>query len=103
MSDPRYPIGLFEHSGPISEDDLALWIDQIAALPKQMQEAANGLTAEQLDTTYRDADGHSGKSSTTSATATSMRISDSSGRSPRTSRASRHTTNSVGRSLSTTM
>ena len=54
MSDPRYPIGLFEHSGPIQNEDLALWIGQIAALPKQMQDAANGLTVEQLDTTYRD-------------------------------------------------
>jgi len=53
MTDLRYPIGQFEHSGPVSDHDLACWIDQIEALPKLMRQAATGLTDERLDTRYR--------------------------------------------------
>lgn len=53
MTDLRYPIGKFEHDGPVTDDDLARWIDQIEALPKQMRRAVTDLTDEQLDTHYR--------------------------------------------------
>lgn len=51
--DLRYPIGRFEHDGPISDDQLRNWIVQIAELPAQMRHAARGLTDAQLDTPYR--------------------------------------------------
>ncbi|HIG75047.1 MAG TPA: putative metal-dependent hydrolase [Bacteroidetes bacterium] len=49
----RYPIGTFDHEGSISDETLQTWIGQIAALPAQMREAADGLTEAQLDTPYR--------------------------------------------------
>ncbi|MEL6616977.1 MAG: YfiT family bacillithiol transferase [Bacteroidota bacterium] len=51
--DLRYPVGRFEHEGPISDEQLQAWIGEIAALPAQMRAAARGLTDGQLDTPYR--------------------------------------------------
>jgi len=51
--DLRYPIGRFSHRGPVADDLLARWIDEIEALPQQMQKVVAGLTDEQLDTRYR--------------------------------------------------
>lgn len=51
--DLRYPIGQFEHEGPVSDQDLERWIAQIEALPAQMRQAVAGLSDEQLDTPYR--------------------------------------------------
>ncbi len=53
MSDPRFPIGQFEHSGPVSAEDVNRWIRDIEELPAQMREAAHGLTEEQLAAQYR--------------------------------------------------
>ncbi len=53
MTDLRYPIGKFDHDGPVSDDDLALWIGQIEVLPEQMRPVVTGLTEKQLDTPYR--------------------------------------------------
>ncbi len=53
MTDPRYPIGPFEHDGAVTSDDLARWLDQIEAFPAQLRQAVEGLDDEQLDTTYR--------------------------------------------------
>ena len=53
MTDPRYPIGKFEHDGFVTDADLARWISQIEALPGQMRRAVAALTQEQLDTPYR--------------------------------------------------
>jgi hypothetical protein len=53
MSDLRYPIGRFEHSGPVEQEDLARWISHIEELPARMAEAVEGLTEAQLDTPYR--------------------------------------------------
>lgn len=51
--DLRYPIGRFEHDGPITDQQLALWVGQIDELPARMRRAVEGLTDEQLDTRYR--------------------------------------------------
>lgn len=51
--DPRYPIGVFEHSGPVSAVEVERWIDEIAALPARARAAVEGLSAEQLETRYR--------------------------------------------------
>ena len=53
MHDLRYPIGPFEHDGPVSGTDLDRWIGQIEALPEQMRRAVSGLTEDHLDTPYR--------------------------------------------------
>ncbi len=53
MSDLRYPIGKFEFSGPSSEDQRQRWIADIAQTPARLRAAVRGLSAEQLDTSYR--------------------------------------------------
>jgi hypothetical protein len=53
QDDPRYPIGKFEHTGSITDEQLTTWIAQIEVLPDQMRRAVVGLTAAQLDTPYR--------------------------------------------------
>ena len=53
MSDLRYPIGRFEHEGPVTDADLEEWLGQIEELPAQMRGAVAGLDDEQLDTRYR--------------------------------------------------
>lgn len=49
----RYPIGKFEHEGPVTEADIRQWISDIEQLPYQLREAVDGLTPEQLGTSYR--------------------------------------------------
>jgi len=49
----KYPIGQFEHTGKISNEDVQNWINQIVALPEQLRITVEGLTDEQLDTAYR--------------------------------------------------
>lgn len=53
MDDLRYPVGRFSHEGPISDETLHAWIEEIAALPSRMREAVEGLDDAQLDTPYR--------------------------------------------------
>lgn len=54
MSDLRYPVGKFAWPETISGHDLDAAIAEIAALPGQMRAAVKGLSAEQLDTPYRE-------------------------------------------------
>ena len=51
--DLRYPIGLFEHEGPVHDDQRSAWIEDIAALPQMVRRAVEDLDDEQLDTPYR--------------------------------------------------
>jgi uncharacterized damage-inducible protein DinB len=53
-SDPRYPIGTFQRRDELTADERAAMLDDIAAAPARMREAVAGLTAEQLDTPYRE-------------------------------------------------
>ena len=53
MGDLQYPIGKFAWDGSASGEQLRQWIDEIAAAPSQLRAAADGLSAEQLDTPYR--------------------------------------------------
>lgn len=50
----RYPIGKYTAPEQIAEHQLSRWIDIIEILPHKMREAVNGLTAEQLDSPYRE-------------------------------------------------
>ena len=54
MNDPRYPIGKFTPDPEPTPELRARHIDEIAALPGHMREAVRGLSAEQLETPYRD-------------------------------------------------
>ncbi len=53
MTDLRYPIGQFEHTGPVERTDRDRWIDDIAALPEAMRSAVVGISEDRLDTPYR--------------------------------------------------
>lgn len=50
----RYPIGKFEHEGPITAEKRAEWLEDIRALPARLSAAVAGLNEEQLDTPYRE-------------------------------------------------
>lgn len=52
--DPRYPIGKFQRPTLVDAETLQSAINAIASAPAQLSAAVQGLTAEQLDTPYRD-------------------------------------------------
>ena len=54
MPDPRYPIGKFSFAGPLNEEQKARFLDDIEQTPARLKAAVNGLSAQQLDTPYRD-------------------------------------------------
>lgn len=54
MSDFRYPIGMLQPKDVLTAAERAAAIEQVAATPGQMRAAVAGLSAEQLDTPYRD-------------------------------------------------
>jgi hypothetical protein len=54
MNDPRYPIGRFVPDANSTPETRARHIGEIAGLPVKIRQAVAGLSAEQLDTPYRD-------------------------------------------------
>lgn len=54
MSDPRFPIGEFLRPSALSDSERQLLIGRIAQLPKELEKATEGLSAERLDTPYRE-------------------------------------------------
>jgi hypothetical protein len=54
MSDPRFPIGKFHYDGPPSPQQRTDFIDEIAQTPLALRAAVDGLSAQQLDTPYRE-------------------------------------------------
>ncbi len=54
MSDPRFPIGRFEFPEVVSKPQREEFIARIASAPARLNDLANGLTAIQLDTPYRE-------------------------------------------------
>jgi hypothetical protein len=54
MNDARYPIGKFHFDGPPSEDQRKKLIDDIGEIPAALRAAVGGLSAQQLDTPYRE-------------------------------------------------
>ncbi len=54
MEELRYPIGRFKCPQPITKEDVANFINEIARLPTLIAEAVEGLTDQQLDTPYRE-------------------------------------------------
>jgi len=53
MEDLRYPVGRFRMEGDLTYDQVQRLIDQIAEAPAKLRAAVEGLSPEQLDTTYR--------------------------------------------------
>ncbi len=53
MSDPRYPIGKWPKD-PFTPEHKKQWIADVAAAPARLRAAVEGLSAQQLDTPYRD-------------------------------------------------
>jgi hypothetical protein len=53
-SDPRFPVGKFPRVVSLSEAERSQFIGDIAAAPALFRAAVSGLSAEQLDTPYRD-------------------------------------------------
>jgi uncharacterized damage-inducible protein DinB len=54
MSDLRYPIGPYESRDKLTPAERREMIDQIAAAPRHLRNAAQGLDERQLDTPYRE-------------------------------------------------
>ncbi|HKD03172.1 MAG TPA: bacillithiol transferase BstA [Terriglobales bacterium] len=54
MSDPRYPIGKFTYSQPPSESERQKLIADIEHAPQALRAAVAGLTAQQMETPYRE-------------------------------------------------
>jgi hypothetical protein len=54
VTDPRFPIGKFTYEGPPSEELRRLYISQIEQTPSGLRAAVQGLTAQQIDTPYRE-------------------------------------------------
>ncbi len=52
--DLRYPIGEFKFAGPLTSETRQELIGKIAETPARLRAAVAGLTADQLDTPYRE-------------------------------------------------
>jgi uncharacterized damage-inducible protein DinB len=51
--DLRYPVGKFSFDGELTAEQRQKFTEEIAAAPKKLRAAVQGLSAEQLDTPYR--------------------------------------------------
>lgn len=54
MNDPRYPIGKFSYSGPLTPEQKRQCLDDIEQTPARLRAAVRGLADKQLDTPYRE-------------------------------------------------
>jgi uncharacterized damage-inducible protein DinB len=52
--DVRYPVGPFEFGLPVSPQERALYLQQVAEAPAKLRAAVTHLSDAQLDTPYRD-------------------------------------------------
>jgi hypothetical protein len=52
--DLRYPVGQFQFDGVADQTRRRQWIDEIERAPASLRAAVAGLSAEQLDTPYRE-------------------------------------------------
>ena len=54
MAIPQYPIGNFSWDEIYSDEQIAVFIEQLAAAPKQLRKIVGKLSNDQLDTPYRE-------------------------------------------------
>ena len=53
LSQLKYPIGEYDYSRKVTENDLANWINEIEILPAKLRKIIQTMSDEQLDTPYR--------------------------------------------------
>ena len=70
MSDPRYPIGKFSYTGPLTAEQKQQCLTDIEQTPARLRAALHGLSDQQLNTPYREAAGRRARWPITSPTAT---------------------------------
>jgi uncharacterized damage-inducible protein DinB len=54
MSDPRFPIGKFSYSGPLTAEQKSQCFENVEQAAPRLRAAVRGLSDTQLDTPYRD-------------------------------------------------
>ncbi len=54
MSNPRYPIGKFSYSGPLTPEQKQQYLNDIEQTPARLRAILSGLSNQQLDTPYRE-------------------------------------------------
>src|SRR5208282_408308 len=54
MTDPRYPIGKFSYTGPLTAEEKQQCLTDIEQTPARLRAALDALSDQQLDTPYRD-------------------------------------------------
>jgi len=54
MSDPQYPVGKFTYNNPPTDEQRKKLIDDIEQAPARLRAAVQGLSPQQLDTSYRE-------------------------------------------------
>lgn len=54
MSDPRYPIGKFSYTGPLTAEQKRQYLNDIDQTPARMRAAVAALSEQQLNTPYRE-------------------------------------------------
>jgi hypothetical protein len=54
MSDPRYPIGKFSYTGPVTVEQKQRYLNDIEQTPARLRAAVAGLSEQQLNTPYRE-------------------------------------------------
>ena len=54
MPDPRYPIGKFSYTGPLTAEQKQECLNNIEQTPARLRTALSGLSDQQLNTPYRD-------------------------------------------------
>jgi len=54
MSDPRYPIGKFSYTAPLTSEQKQQYLADIEQTPTCLRAALRGLSDQQLDTPYRE-------------------------------------------------
>jgi uncharacterized damage-inducible protein DinB len=54
MTDPRYPIGRFSYTGPLTAEQKHQFLSDIEQTPARLRAAVAGLSEKQLNTPYRE-------------------------------------------------
>ncbi|MBI3475360.1 MAG: bacillithiol transferase BstA [Acidobacteria bacterium] len=54
MSDPRYPLGKFSFDGTLTPDQKKQYLNDIEQTPARLRAAVQGLSAQQINTPYRE-------------------------------------------------
>jgi uncharacterized damage-inducible protein DinB len=54
MPDPRFPIGKFSYSGPLTPGQKQQYLSDIEQAPARLRASLHGLSDQQLDTAYRE-------------------------------------------------